>query len=467
MGKLQQKWLVVISVITGTFTVILNNSMLNPVLPEFMRIFDTDAVGVSWILTIFMIAMGMTMPVTGFLGDRYGKKKIYIIGLSLFAFGSILGAVSQWLSMVIIARTIQGIAGGLMMPNAMALIFQAFPRNERGYAVGIYGVSAMVAPAIGPTIGGIIAENFAWYYLFLFNLPFAALGIFFSTKYLISTKPDLSRVFDWKGFAIITTGVGAVLYVLGQGRNFEQAMNWTNLGILLLGVILIIVFVRYELKLESPLLELSVFKVKTYRYSIIATSAASIGLFSNLFLLPYLIQEAYELSMIKTGLIFLPSALASGAFMTLGGRILDKKGPKLVVPTGLIILTFASLMFGFVDLSTSYWMLLAINIIHGLGLGFGNMPATTAGMNAIPDHLVAQGSAMNNLIRQISSSLGIVIFSVYYEVRRGQYILFDELTVQEATLQAINEAFILAAIIVASSIPFAFKMKGIEDTEKE
>lgn len=124
-------------------------------------------------------------------------------------------------------------------------------------------------------------------------------------------------------------------------------------------------------------------------------------------------------------------------------------------------------MFGFVDLSTSYWMLLAINIVHGLGLGFGNMPATTAGMNAIPDHLVAQGSAMNNLIRQISSSLGIVIFSVYYEVRRGQYMLFDELTMQEATLQAINEAFILAAIIVALSIPFAFKMKGIEHTEKE
>lgn len=290
-----------------------------------MKIFDTDAVGVSWILTIFMIAMGMTMPVTGFLGDRYGKKKIYIIGLSLFAFGSILGAISQWLSMVIIARAIQGIAGGLMMPNAMALIFQAFPRNQRGYAVGIYGVSAMVAPAIGPTIGGVISENFDWYFLFLFNLPFAALGIFFSAKYLIKTMPDPSRIFDWKGFAIITAGVGAVLYVLGQGRNFEQAVNWMNLGILVLGIVLIIVFIKYELKLDSPLLELSVFKVKTYRYSIIATSAASIGLFSNLFLLPYMIQEAFELSMVKTGLIFLPSALASGAFMTIGGRILDKR----------------------------------------------------------------------------------------------------------------------------------------------
>ncbi|RPF57043.1 MDR family MFS transporter [Aquisalibacillus elongatus] len=467
MGKFDQKWLVVLSVLTGTFTVILNNSMLNPVLPELQRVFDTDAVGISWILTIFMIAMGMTMPVTGFLGDRFGKKKIYIIGLTLFAFGSLLGAFSQWLSMVIIARAIQGIAGGLMMPNAMALIFQAFPRNERGYAVGIYGVAAMVAPAIGPTIGGVIAENFDWYFLFLFNLPFAFLGIFFSTKYLITTKPDPSRIFDWKGFVIITAGVGAVLYVLGQGRNVEDALTVMNFSIIAIGIILIYTFIKYELKQDAPLLELSVFKVKTYRYSIIATSAASIGLFSNLFLLPYLIQDGYGLSMVQTGLIFIPSALASGAFMTIGGRILDKKGPKLVVPTGLIILTFACLMFGFVDLTTSFWILILINIVHGIGLGLGNMPATTAGMNMIPDHLVAQGSAMNNLIRQMSSSLGIVIFSVYFELRRGQYMLMDQMSQNEATLEAINEAFILAAIIVSISIPFAYKMKGIQEVEKE
>ena len=184
------KWLVIISVLFGTFTVILNNSMLNPVLPDFMYIFDSDAVGVSWILTIFMLSMGMTMPLTGYLGDRFGKKKVYIAGLLLFMTGSTLGALSQTLSMVIIARAVQGIAGGLMMPNAMALIFQAFPRNERGFAVGVYGISVMIAPAIGPTIGGIIAENFSWYFLFLFNIPFGLLSLTLSSKYLKPTPSD-------------------------------------------------------------------------------------------------------------------------------------------------------------------------------------------------------------------------------------------------------------------------------------
>ncbi|GEL76658.1 MDR family MFS transporter [Tenuibacillus multivorans] len=466
MGNLSHKWLVVLSVLFGTFAVILNNSMLNPVLPELEDVFNTDAVGVSWILTMFMIMMGMTMPVTGYLGDRWGKKKVYIIGLALFATGSLIGAVSQWLSIVIIARAIQGIAGGLMMPNAMALIFQAFPKNQRGFAVGIYGVSVMIAPAIGPTIGGMIAENFDWYFLFLINLPFAFISMFFSIKFLKSTEPDPTRVFDWKGFVLITSGVGMVLYVLGQARDFEHALTGFNLTLLVLGALLIYMFIKYELKQKAPLLDLSIFKVKTYRYSIVATSAASIGLFSNLFLLPYLIQDGYGLSMVKTGLLFIPSALASGAFMTIGGRILDKKGPKLVVPTGLIVLTFACLMFGLVDLETSFWVLLIINIIHGMGLGFGNMPATTTGMNAIPDHLVAQGSAMNNLIRQTASSLGIVFFSVYFEIRRGMYQV-SGLTTNEATLEAINEAFIVAAVIIAISVPFAYKMKGYQNDDKK
>ncbi|MDQ0351814.1 EmrB/QacA subfamily drug resistance transporter [Alkalibacillus filiformis] len=465
MSNLPNKWLVVLAVLFGTFTVILNNSMLNPVLPEFMHIFDSDAVGVSWILTIFMIAMGMTMPLTGYLGDRFGKKTIYIIGVLLFTFASILGAMSQTLSMIIIARAIQGIAGGLMMPNAMALIFNAFPKNERGFAVGTYGISVMIAPAIGPTIGGVIAESFNWIFLFLVNLPFALLSLFFSIKYLKPTPSNPSIRFDYIGFIMVTLGVGSVLYVLGQGRELQALVSLNNALLLVVGIILIIVFVKYELRKDQPLLDLRVFKIKTYRYSIIVTSAASIGLFSGLFLIPYMIQEAFELGMVATGLIFLPSALMSGLFMNIGGKLLDKKGPRVVIPTGLAILSGASLAFGFIELTTAFWVIVVIYIVHGAGLGFGNMPATTAGMNKIPEHLVAQGSAMNNLIRQFASSLGIVFFSVYYELRRGHMILLDEYTVQEATLQAINEAFIVAAVIIALAIPAALKMKGVEDEE--
>src|SRR5699024_607922 len=138
MRKIPSKWLVVIAVRLGTFTVILNNSMLNPTLPSFMRLFDADAVTVSWLLSMNMVATGMTMPLTGYLGDRFGKKRIYLLGLAVFMLGSVGGALAPTLEVIIFFRAVQGMAGGLMMPIAMALIFQAFPKNERGLAVGIY-----------------------------------------------------------------------------------------------------------------------------------------------------------------------------------------------------------------------------------------------------------------------------------------------------------------------------------------
>src|SRR5690625_1641928 len=465
MGNTQHKWLVVVSVLLGTFTVILNNSMLNPTLPTFMAMFNVDAVTVSWILTIYMVATGMTMPLTGFLGDRFGKKRTYILGLTIFMLGSIGSALSQSLGMIIAFRAIQGMAGGLMMPIAMALIFHAFPRNERGLAVGIYGVAAMVAPAIGPTIGGIIIQFFTWPFLFLFNIPFALLGIIFSLKYLKPTERTDDLKFDYIGFILITLGIGSILYALGRGSTLELLLSPISLFLLISGVLLVAAFVYYERTVEQPLLDLSIFKISTYRISILITATASIGLFSGIFLLPLLIQQVYHLSEVQTGLLFLPAALMSGVFMTIGGRILDKKGPKYVIPFGLFILGFFTLMLGFNKLTTSFWFILVLNVLRSTGLGVSNMPAATAGMNMIPDEQVAQGSAMNNIIRQVTASFGIVFFSIYYEVRRAHlFAIQHDASIEATTLQAINESFMIAGIFILLVAPTGFFMKGVKES---
>ncbi len=466
MSRLSSKWLVVVSVLFGTFTVILNNSMLNPTLPRFMKIFEADAVSVGWMLTIFMVAMGMTMPITGYLGDRFGKKKVYLSGLSIFIIGSISGSLAPNLAMVIVSRAIQGMAGGLMMPIAMALIFHAFPKNERGIAVGTYGIAAMVAPAIGPTVGGVIIQYFSWPFLFLFNIPFALTGILLSTKYLKETEKDTGLKFDIGGFILVTLGIGSILYALGRGKKLETLTTNSNIALIVGGVIAIILFVLYENRRKQPLLNLSVFKVPTYSFSIVVTGAASIGLFSGIFLLPLLIQEVYGLNEIKTGLLFLPAAALSGIFMRLGGRILDKRGPKSVIPIGLFVMGSATVGLGFLELSTPYWLILILNAIRGGGMGMSNMPATTAGMNAIPDPLVAQGSAMNNVLRQITSSFGIVFFSVYYETRRA-ILSSTGMDMTEATLQTLNEAFLVSAAVLFLAIPFSLMMKGTDNDEEE
>lgn len=458
MRKLDAKWLVVVSVLLGTFTVILNNSMLNPTLPNFMKLFDADAVTVSWLLTIYMVATGMTMPLTGYLGDRFGKKRIYIYGLVLFMLASIGGALSPTLEFIIFFRAIQGMAGGLMMPIAMALIFQAFPKNERGLAVGIYGVAAMVAPAIGPTVGGIVIEYFQWPFLFLFNIPFALLGVFFSYKYLRPTAQNTSIKFDYIGFILITIGIGSILYALGQASTLALLLSMKSIVLIIGGLVFIGIFVWYELRQEQPLLDLTIFKIPTYVVSIAITSVASIGLFSGIFLIPLLLQHVYGLGEIQTGLLFLPAALVSGVFMSLGGRLLDKKGPRAVIPFGLLILSTFTIMLGFNTMTTSFVTILILNSLRSAGLGMSNMPATTAGMNAIPEAKVAQGSAMNNIIRQMASSFSIVGFSIYYEVRKA-HLFTSDLGMEEAALQTLNESFIIAGIIILIVFPFSFILK--------
>ncbi|WP_412097988.1 MDR family MFS transporter [Halobacillus litoralis] len=466
LHKIQKKWLVVVSVLFGTFTVILNNSMLNPILPRFIQIFDANAVAVGWIITIFMVAMGMTMPLTGYFGDRFGKKKVYITGLSLFIVGSICGFFSQNLSMVIMSRAIQGIAGGLMLPIAMALIFNAFPRHERGLATGVYGIAAMVAPAIGPTVGGVLIQYVDWPWLFALNIPFGVTGLILSSKFLDKTETNPDKKFDYGGFVIVTLGIGAVLYALGRGRTPEKLFDTLNITLVLAGLIALVIFVLYENRQKDPLLNLTVFKVPTYAVSIVCTSAASIGLFSGIFLLPLLIQEVYGMNEVLTGLLFLPAAAASGIFMSIGGNILDKKGPKYVVPPGLLIMASSTIGLGFIKLSTPYWLILLLNTVRGMGMGMSNIPATTSGMNAIDDKLVAQGSAMNNIIRQISSSLGIVFFSIYYETRRAQLEMGGGLATEAAKLQTINEAFLVSAVVLLIAFPISFILKGVQDDKK-
>lgn len=458
MKKLDKKWLVVVAVLLGTFTVILNNSMLNPTLPNFMEMFDADAVTVSWLLTIYMVATGMTMPLTGYLGDRFGKKRIYLLGLSIFMLGSIGGALAPTLEIIIFFRAVQGMAGGLMMPIAMALIFQAFPRNERGLAVGIYGVAAMVAPAIGPTVGGVVIEFFHWPFLFIFNIPFALLGLFFSYKFLQPTEQDRTIRFDYLGFILITIGIGSVLYALGQATTLALLLSTKSMILIIVGVIFIGVFIWYELKQEQPLLDLTIFKIPTYVASIAVTSVSSIALFSGIFLLPLLLQHVYHLGEIETGLLFLPAALVSGLFMSLGGRLLDKKGPRAVIPIGLVILATFTIMLGFNSMTTSFFTILLLNSLRSAGLGMSNMPATTTGMNAIPEKQVAQGSAMNNIIRQMAASFSIVLFSIYYEVRKA-HLFANNMAIEDAALQTINESFIIAGVAIIIVFPISFLLK--------
>jgi len=472
MGKVPQKWLVVITVLLGTFTIILNNSMLNPAIPHLMNVFEADAVSTGWVITIFMVTMGMIMPLTGFLGDKCGKKQLYIAGLSIFILGSILGSFSWDLSSLIFFRGVQGIGGGMIMPLSLALIFEAFPKGERGLATGIWGIAAMMAPTIGPTLGGIIIEMGSWEWLFLFNIPTGVLGLIFSSIYLKQTDKVANIRFDLLGFLTVTLGVGSILLALGRVSELSHLRDATNISLILLGMLSLYLFVRIENRTEQPLLDLSVFKIPAYTYSVWVAMISSISLFGGIFLLPLLIQQVYGFNAIMTGLTFLPAALLTGVFMTIGGRLLDRQGPAVIVTTGLSIVAVGTLLLGFIGIDTAIWVIFVLNAVRGIGMGLSTMPATTSGMNSIPEKFISRGSAMNNVLRQMSSAFGIVFVSIYFEVRRGQVMASTSVTIEEASLTAITEGFILISILAFLSIPAGillgkeYKKQQVQEDER-
>lgn len=447
------------TVLLGTFTVSLNNSALNLAIPELMRVFDASATRVSWVMTLFLVAMGMTMPLTGFLAGRWGERRLYLLGLWLFLGASLLGAGAVNLAGVLTARGLQGIAAGLMIPLSLPLIFTAWPVARRGQVTGIWGSTVMIAPAFGPSVGGLVIEVTGWQALFLMNLPVALMALWSSHHHLPPGGGDRARRFDLKGFLLVTLGVGMLLLTLGAidaPGDLREATRW---GPLVLGALLLVAFVRQERRVAHPLLDLRLFAVRTYRASVLVACAQAVTTFGCLLLIPIWMVHVQRHDAVTTGLIFLPTALLAAACSPLAGRLVDRRAPSGVVVVGLVVTAAALLSLSALGPAAPVWLVGLLMAARGVGLGFGYLPVTTVGLNAVPDACIAQASAINNLCRRLASSLGIVVLALHHDLHTAQLVA-QGASLREAGLQALNEAFIALALLVLAAIPLAMSLSS-------
>lgn len=448
---------VLISVLLGTFTVSLNNSALNLAVAELMAVFDARATQVSWVVTLFMITMGMTMPLTGYLADRFSRRSIYLLGLWGFLAGSALGALAQNLAGIILARGLQGVAAGLMIPLSLSLIFSAYPSDQRGRASGIWGFAVMIAPAIGPSVGGLLLEISHWRALFAMNMPFALLGLLCGYRHLSAEAANRQRSFDLPGFLLITLGMGAVLFSLSRVETLVDLLRFQALLPFLIGLLALAAFIGVERRAETPLLDLSLFSHSGYRLSVILACLQSIILFGCVLLVPLWMQATLGFGPLTTGLTFLATALAASCCSPVAGRFIDRYPPQWCIGAGLLA-TLASLL-GLATLSeaTPVWMISAWMGLRGLGLGGAYLPSTTVGMKDLPERSVAQASAMNNMARRLVSSFGLVALSLYYDTA-VKAALQRGMPYTEASADALHQAFLALAVIAALCLPLAWRL---------
>jgi EmrB/QacA subfamily drug resistance transporter len=400
-------WLApVLVALIGAFMSILDSSIVNVAVPTIMNVFNAGPSDVQWVSTIYLLAMGVVVPLSGWLGDKFGFKRLYMASLALFVLGSLICGLSWDLNSLIIARVFQAIGGGMIMPTMMAMIYRIVPRDKIGGGMAIFGVSLMVGPAIGPTLGGYLVEYVNWRWIFTINLPIGVVGILLAWFVLPDFQSKHPGKLDLGGAFSAAVTLFCILLALSKGEEW----GWTDERIVLLFAVsffALVLFIYIELTAKNPLLELRVFKYRSFMMANLLVIVTTVGMYAGIFYLPLFLQSVRGLGAMQTGLLLMPGALASGLMMSVTGRLYDKIGPRPLVVFGVLMLGILTFQFHNLNMMTATTTIVVWATLRGMVMAFANMPAQTAALSDVPTELVGRASAISNIIRNVAGSLGL------------------------------------------------------------
>lgn len=463
----------------ATFVAFLNNSLLNVALPTIMKDFNIDYSAVQWLSTGYMLVSGILIPVSAFLLTKFTNRSLFITALSIFTLGTIIAAISPSFGWLIAGRMTQAAGSSVMSPLLMNIMLISFPREKRGAAMGMFGLVMIVAPAIGPTLSGYIVEYYDWRVLFEMIVPFAVIALLLAIWKFRSVMPTKPTKLDYLSVVLSTLGFGGLLY----GFSDASSAGWGDpvvLTCLIVGVLGLVFFVIRQLRLEIPLLNLSIYKHKMYALSSIISAVNAAALFSGMILTPAYVQNVRGISPLDSGLMMLPGAILMGIMMPITGKLFDKFGPRILGFIGLSITVIATFMMSRFDLDTTYAYIITIYSIRMLGISMVMMPIMTNGLNQLPTRLNPHGTAANNTIQQVAGAIGTAIFVSIMNAKTkssaaDQLAALDPSTItdqvkaqvgQSALLHGIQYTFLIAAFTTIVALILTLLVKRV-DVSKE
>lgn len=405
------KWKVLISVIFGVFMVILDTTVVNVAFQTLRTEFAAGINDSQWIISIYVLALGISTPLAGFLADRFGIKRIYLTGLTTFVVGSLLSGLAPGLWFLVATRALQGIGGGIAIPLGSAMLFAVFPPAEQGLALGVFGIALLVAPALGPILGGLLVDHQLWRWIFFINIPVGILGVTLASRFLRERRtpdaPGLSPV------SLISSiiGFGSVLYAASMAADH----GWTSTHVLLwfgIGAAALAVFAVYELfKAPSPLLNLRLFTRRNFLRASLVGYVSVLALFGAEFLMPVYLQALRGRSALDTGLILLPLAVVAAITTPLAGRLYDKIGPRVLLTIGFGILMINTWQLSLIEADTPIQWILFLLGLRGLALGLTVQTTFVTALGDVPKDAVARGSSLINSTRFVVQSIGVAILA--------------------------------------------------------
>ena len=412
--KSSYKWWLLANVMLGTFMSVLDSTIVNVGLPKIMANFGVSLDQIEWVLTAYLLALAVMLPISGWLADRFGHKKVYFWGMTLFTLGSAFCGMAGNEQVLILARIFQGMGAGAIMPIGMAIVSREFPPEQRGVALGFWAIAAAGSVSFGPLIGGYLIDKFSWPLIFEVNVPFGLIAMFATFLIQREYKSEKVRRFDPVGFFSIVIFLPVLLYALTEGTARGNSEGWSAPYILFcfaISAIALVVFVVTELHVKDPFIDLKLLKERNFGFSNLIVFIFGIGMFGTPFILPLYLQNSMGWSAIQAGAVFLPVGIIQGMMAPLSGRLMSKINPKFIILTGVGFVVASFVVNYFLSYQTQREYIMMSLYFRGIGMGTLFTPLSTVALMKVPMEKMAQASSLFNVTRQLGGSFGVSILS--------------------------------------------------------
>ncbi|MGH3652333.1 MDR family MFS transporter [Glutamicibacter sp.] len=456
----KQNFTTIAVLIVSSFVVILNETIMNVALPVLMDEFNVTADAIQWLSTIFMLTMAVVIPMTGFLLQRMSIRNVFVLAMGLFTLGTLLAALAPGLSVLLVARVIQASGTAIMMPLLMTTILHLVPAERRGVLMGNVSIVISVAPAIGPTLSGLILQYLSWRFMFIVIIPVAVAALLIGTPRLSRDVDGASTPLSIPSLILAIPGFGGLVYGLS---GLSVGVTPLNLGILVGAVLCLLAFVFLQLNLQKEdkaLLDLRPLNYKDFTLSLVLMMFSMISLFGVIILLPMFFTNVLGIETLTTGLIMLPGGLLMGVLAPLVGKLYDKVGARPLIVPGALVLLVSLLGYAMIlDADTPIWLLVVMHLVMSLGLAFIFTPAFTTALNPLPHSLHSHGSALLSTLQQLAGAMGtallvgVVASSTAAKIAAGS----DPLT---ASVEGFQPGFLIGAGCSIGIVVIGFLLGG-------
>jgi len=435
-----RKWLTLAAVSFGLFMIMLDNTVVNVALPSIQRDLGADLSELEWIVTGYALTFASLMLVGGKVADAFGRRLVFVIGIVVFTFASLMCGLADSSEMLIGARVLQGAGAALMNPATLSIIAATFPPRERGTAIGIWAGTSALALAIGPLVGGLITEHIDWSWIFFVNVPVGALAIVASLLFIDESRDETHERLDLPG--LITSALG--LFALTYGLIEANTYGWTSpriVGAFVLAAVSLLAFIALEKRQRAPMLPLELFRNRTYTGANLVMLLVALAMFGVFFFVSLYMQNILGYSAVQTGAAFLPMTVLIILVAPIAGKTSDRLGSRGLITGGMTLLAVQLLLFSQLSADASFWNLLPALLIGGVGMALTMTPSAAAATRSLPVDKAGVGSAVLNSARQVGGTMGVAIMGAIVAAEVG------DVPTPDAFMRGFERALLVAAAI--------------------